>query len=140
MSDTPNQLLIQRPGRLQKMQKTKKATKFTFKIFGIGFLFMLCSAFISIFILSQFEHLGKLKAFLSDYGSFFLLWRLCLMAAIIYAYPKYIERLMRKSTLEQSLTEEEQQSKAWLKSRWVIFGLLVVLEVVINFNHLIQFF
>lgn len=142
MSHSPESVVPEKEVKVSLIRKALKPTKFTLKVTSIGFLMMFVSAILGLLLFAHIGSLHGIKQFLQANVGYFLIWRVFLMAIIVYFYPFYIRKLLKNGNEnnESGLSEDEVYSRQWLKSRWIIIVGLVCLELAINFDQIVNLF
>jgi len=106
----------------------------TLSIF-IGSLLLVTA--IGSFIVHHAGGISKVPEYLKANGWYFLLIKITIFGVIIYIYPKAIKfiiwRAETKSGQKALLDDEEdQQSRQFLESRWLLIFVLLSFELLVN--------
>jgi ATP/ADP translocase len=155
MSNTPLSQSETQHNKRVGFKYAKRSSIFTMKIMLYGFVFVFVGTLLGYFVTTHLNSINDVQHWMQQSAVYFFIFRLMLMGVIIYFYPFYIERLLLKNSprLEQknkkrkkknksgiTLSDEELQSRLWLKSRWLIFGIFVFFELITHLDQIGRLF
>lgn len=141
------------------------------KVFLIGLVIISITGFLGYLLQNHHSTMSGFTQIWQQYAIGFFLWRMGLIAVIVYVWPYYIGKVLKRAIADRnkrcvknikayahSRVEPEEkysdsiehlegnkgmakelESREWLKSRYLILGVLLLLEFAVNFNEIVIF-